>query len=105
MAVSYTYSISVDFIVNNTVNSNRLVLEIDGTSLSSLFEGRVDTEDDDCLIWFASALSGPQELILDALVAVHTGLPLPETGGINNCIFTVDGGYVYTGDMVPVNLR
>ena len=75
-ATKYTYSISGDF-PNAKEDSSRLSREILDSSISTPLE-RIDTDGDDCDIWFDDALSGGDKTTLDGLVAAHTGEPMPD---------------------------
>lgn len=75
-ATKYTYSISGDF-PNQKVNSSRLSKEIDQSNIVTDLE-RIDTDADDCDIWFDDALSAPDKTTLDGLVAAHSGDPMPD---------------------------
>lgn len=77
MATKYTYSISGDF-PNQKVDSSRLTKEIQDSSIVATLE-RIDTDGDDCDIWFDASLSGADQATLNALVAAHTGEPMPDT--------------------------
>jgi len=76
-ATKYTYSISGDF-PNAKEDSSRLSREILDSSISTPLE-RIDTDGDDCDIWFDDVLSGGDKTTLDGLVAAHTGEPMPDT--------------------------
>lgn len=68
---SYTKSISTDF-PNGKVNTSTLVNEINISPIAiSLL--RIDTEEDNCDIWFRDVLSSEDITVLDALVQAHTG--------------------------------
>jgi hypothetical protein len=77
-------------------------VEIQTSSIGAVLI-RIDTENDVCDIWFADTLTAPEETTLDAIVAAHSGEPLT-IGGLDttNHIFNELGGFVYTGDMVPL---
>lgn len=75
-ATKYAYSIQSDF-PNHKVNTSRLLSEIQGSAIVTALD-RIDTSDDNCDVWFKDALSAGDETILDGLVAVHSGEPLPE---------------------------
>ncbi len=77
-ATSYTYSISTDFL-NQIVATDRLTQEIQ-TSAIVIALDYINTNGDDCDIWFKDVLSGGDETILDGLVAAHTGDALPDDG-------------------------
>ena len=73
MAEKYTYSIGTDF-PNQKVDVDALAIEIENSSISvALVE--ITTKGDNCNIFFASALSGPEQATLDGIVAAHQGDP------------------------------
>lgn len=69
---TYTYSISLDF--PSGLNVNQFTIEVELSSLGPIFL-RVDVVGDDCNVIFSQALTAPQVVILDGLVAAHTPLP------------------------------
>jgi hypothetical protein len=75
-ATKYTYSIFSDF-PNHIVATDRLSQEIRASSIVTVLQG-INTIGDVCDIWFAAALSGPEQTTLNGLVAVHSGTPLPQ---------------------------
>lgn len=78
MAVTtYNYSISQDF-PNQKVDASRLTKEIDDSAITETLRG-VGVNGDDCSVIFDDALSAGDKTILDDLVAVHTGEPMPDT--------------------------
>ena len=77
-ATNYTYSISTDF-PNQIVATDRLTQEIQSSAIVIALDF-INTNGDDCDIWFKDALSGGDETILDGLVAAHTGDALPDEG-------------------------
>ena len=77
----YTYSISGDF-PNQKVNSDSLKNEIDESAIVTALS-YINTNLDDCDIWFGDALSGGDETILNGIVATHQGNPPPKV--INSC--------------------
>jgi hypothetical protein len=72
-ATKYTYSISGDF--DNGLNTARLEAEILASSITKGVKG-INTEGDDCDVWFKEAISSEEETVLDGLVAAHDGTPL-----------------------------
>jgi hypothetical protein len=74
-ATKYTYSITSDF-PNQLVDGGRLKSEIQSSAIITALD-YVATSGDDCDVWFKDALSTGDETILDGIVAVHTGEPLP----------------------------
>lgn len=70
----YNYSISEDF-PNAKVNTSTLSTEIVASDIAEDL-ARIDTEGDDCDIWFDNALSGGDETTLDGIVAAHAGEPM-----------------------------
>ena len=79
-ATKYTYSISSDF-PNQKVNSEKLTQQIEASAIATALD-YVNTDGDECDIWFADALSGGDETLLDGIVASHDGGPpvYPVTG-------------------------
>lgn len=71
----YTYSISTDF-PNGKVDTSRLKSEIQGSSISVALD-YINTSGDDCDIWFKDVLGPADQTSLDAVVAAHSGQPLP----------------------------
>lgn len=86
---SYTYSIASDF--SSGLCSNRLASEVQSSAIVTALD-RVDTDGDDCLVWFKAALSAGDETVLDGLVAAHTGEEL--------CAYTNPTYNQSTGGMV-----
>lgn len=74
-ATKYTYSIQDDF-PNHAVASDRLLGEIRASAIVTAVD-YINTDSDDCDIWFKAALSSGDEDTLDDLVAAHSGTPLP----------------------------
>lgn len=74
-STKYTYSIQNDF-PNHAVASDRLLSEIRASAIITAVD-YINTSGDDCDIWFKDALSAGDETILDGLVAIHSGEPLP----------------------------
>lgn len=68
---NYNYTISTDF-PNGRVGPDRLQQEVAASAISVPID-HIDTSGDTCLIWFPSALSGPDVAILDGIVATHSG--------------------------------
>ena len=77
-ATKYTYSISGDF-PNQKVDSDRLTKEIDADVTITTALDYINTEGDDCDIWFVDALSAPEVTALDTVVANHSGDPIVYT--------------------------
>ena len=75
-ATKYTYSVQNDF-PNHRVNPSILTDEIKASSIVTVLDC-ISVSGDDCDIWFADALSSPEETALDAVVAAHNGAPYPE---------------------------
>jgi hypothetical protein len=73
---TYTYSISNDFPADK-VDADRLGSEIRASAIVTALDS-ISTLGDDCNIAFKDALSVGDEAVLDALVAVHDGTPLPD---------------------------
>jgi hypothetical protein len=74
-ATKYTYSIQTDF-PNHKVATDRLLGEVSSSAVTIAID-HINTEGDDCDVWFKGVLSSEDEAILDALVAAHSGEPLP----------------------------
>jgi len=70
----YTYSISVNF-PNGKVASDRLTEEIQTSAIVTALV-YINTVDDQCDIWFVDVLSAPDQILLDGIVAVHSGEPI-----------------------------
>lgn len=85
-ATKYTYSIANDFL-NSTVASDALTSEIVNSTISGTLD-YINTDNDDCDIWFVDTLSGSEEPTLSGIVTTHSGTPLPpapavlETGSL-----------------------
>lgn len=77
MSTKYTYSISGDFPYQK-VDLNRLTQEIGSSSIIIALD-YVNTDVDDCDIWFMSTLSSTDQTSLGTVVSVHDGEPLPDT--------------------------
>ena len=71
----YTYAIHL--FPNGIVDSSRLTLEIQDSTISTSL-ARIDTDADSCFIWFRAPVSGSERAVLTALVAAHSGEPLPQ---------------------------
>lgn len=86
--VSYRYDVIDDFL-NDLVNGEALQKEIEDSAISSavilfvnvMWDGVPLREK--CDIWFDGPLSPGDEVLLDAVVAAHTGDPLPEVHPID----------------------
>lgn len=76
MSSSYVYSISADF-PNQQVSEDRFAQEIRLSAIVTALD-YIETMSDQCTVWFKAALSGGDETILDGLVAMHSGEPLPD---------------------------
>lgn len=74
---SYTYSISADF-KNGAIDSGVLWTEVKNSPISSAVSRKINTDGDNCYIWFNNPLSSGDLAILDNLVSVHDGIPHPE---------------------------
>jgi len=72
----YTYSIYNDF-PNHRIDGSRLHQEIANSTIVTAIM-HVNTNDDVCDIWFKDSLSGADQQTLNALVAAHSGDPLPQ---------------------------
>lgn len=97
MATEYTYSVSVDF-PNGKVDLSRLTFEIQGSTIVTALD-HIETNGDVCSIWFKAALSSGDTMVLDGIVAAHSGEPLsapiPALDSLNRAIIVpqaqVDG--------------
>lgn len=67
---SYTYN-------GQTIAPDRLAAEIRASSITIAYD-HVETSGGDCIVWFKAALSTEEQVVLDAIIAAHSGLPLPE---------------------------
>lgn len=85
VATKYTYSIQNDF-PNHRVASDRLLLEIRTSSIVTAIDG-INTDSDNCDVWFKVELSTGDKTLLDGLVAAHSGEPLPSPSQL----VTLDG--------------
>lgn len=74
-ATKYTYSIANDFL-NSVVASTPLTSEINNSSVSGTLS-HVNTNSDNCDIWFESSLSSPDETTLSGVVSTHDGQQTP----------------------------
>jgi len=94
----YTFSISNDF-PNGEINSNTLTYEIQQSSITHALD-YINTEGDDCNIWFKEALTPIDATsTLPAIVAAHQGnAPLEETHPE-----TPDGVPIVRADSRPLN--
>lgn len=73
-ATKYTYSISTDF-PNHKEDSDRLTVEIQQSAILTALD-HIDTNADECDVWFKAELSSGDETVLDGVVAAHSGEPL-----------------------------
>lgn len=97
-ATKYTFSVSVDF-PNHKVDSDRLTLEIRASTIVIALD-YIETDGDECDIWFKDELSAADVSVLDAVVAAHSGEPMPQPA------YEADGTPIFTlktrqGDDVP----
>ena len=77
-AVKYTYLIT-DFL-NDGVYAGGLGEEIGGSSITTVLS-YINSNPDECDIYFESTLTGPEVTTLDGLVAAHDGMePIVEAG-------------------------
>lgn len=74
-ATKYTFALSS--FPNGTCATDRLQQEIRASEIVTALD-RIDTAASDVDIWFRDALSAGDETILGALVAAHSGAPLPD---------------------------
>lgn len=70
----YEYSISGDFPAG--FDSDRMMVDVQGSAIVTALY-RIATAGDLVEIWFKAPLSAGDEVVLDAVVAAHSGLPLP----------------------------
>jgi hypothetical protein len=77
-ATKYSYSINNDTL-NGILNSVRLTDEIRSSDIVIAIS-HINTDGDDCDVWFKDSLSSGDQAILDSLVAAHTGEATPVTG-------------------------
>lgn len=93
METKYTFSIENDF-PNSKVAPDRLYSEIVESEIVTEFSRIVVGLDnaDDCDIWFMSELSETDETILDDLVALHSGEPLPPILPYGHFVFQLPSG-------------
>jgi hypothetical protein len=75
MSSKYTYNISTA-LPNNMVNTASLITEINSSVITIALD-YIETADGYCNVWFKAALSGPEELTLEGLLAAHSGVPAP----------------------------
>lgn len=74
MSENYTYSIAGDFLNEEIVN-DKLVEEIEASSIDSTGLLHINTDGDVCKIVFDGTLSSGDQTILDSLVGAHDGIP------------------------------
>lgn len=75
---SYTYSLSSDF-PNSSASIARLTKEVNESLSITVKLSGISNLADDIILTFMSALTGSEESALDAIIAAHSGAPLPET--------------------------
>lgn len=75
-AADYSYSVITDF-PNHKVAPDRLTKEISDSAIVTALD-YITTDGSTCNIWFKAVLSDPDEETLNAIVAAHSGEPLPE---------------------------
>lgn len=90
---TYTYSIQDDF-PQHCVSSDRLSVEIHESAIVTALDG-INTMGDVCDIVFKAELSTGDEAVLAALVAAHSGEPLPDIHEVR----TADGKLYVSPDM------
>lgn len=75
---TYTFSIATDFPASK-LDSSRLQRELDPNLVAIVPALKsINTSGDVCSIIYAAALSGGEETLLNAVIAAHTGEPLPD---------------------------
>ena len=72
----HIFDISSDF-PNGAVNIDTLTEEIEASSITKEVD-YIIIFDGDCKVYFKTALTGPEETVLDGIVASHLGLPPEE---------------------------
>lgn len=103
----YVYSIQDDFVINHKVDPTILQEEIVVSTITTeVHHIYVNLEQDECQVWFFDALTGPEEIELDAIIAAHTG---ELSGGFTpGEVGDFDGGQgdisIYFGDHSDVSL-
>ena len=80
MATKYTKSIQSDF-PNHAVSTDRLTQEIRESAIVTALD-YINTDGDDCDIWFKADLSSGDVIILAGVVAAHSGTPLPSNAPV-----------------------
>jgi len=73
--VDYNYSVTGDFPAN-AVAVDRLTLEVRQSTIAVALDG-ITVSADDVTVAFKAALSGAEQSVLDAVVAAHSGVALP----------------------------
>jgi len=71
MGTRYVYSIYNDTL-NSAVDTTRLTNEIKSSDITIALD-YINTDADDCDIWFKAELSAPEQVTLGELLAAHTG--------------------------------
>lgn len=89
-ATKYTYSIQNDF-PKHKVATDRLLQEIKSSAIVTAVD-YINTSGDDCDIWFKDVLSSEDQILLAALVAAHSGDPLPSEATVITTAKTTDEG-------------
>ena len=75
---NYTYSIQTSF-PNHKVACDRLLQEVRASAIITAVDYINSSADDDtCDVWFKDVLSDADKAVLDAIVAAHSGEPLPD---------------------------
>ena len=72
----YPFSIASDF-PTGTVATDRLARDVRSAAGISIALDRIDTAGDVCSVWFRDVLPTGEDTVLSALVAAHSGVPLP----------------------------
>jgi hypothetical protein len=84
----YGYLIGTDF-TNLKVATGRLNQEIQSSAIITAID-RIDTEGDNCDVWFKDSLSTGDEMILDVLIATHSGEPLKQIMEVHTDVATIE---------------
>jgi hypothetical protein len=88
MATEFNYSIQNDF-PNQAVDPTVLTVEIESSTIVPALDG-ININGDNCEIVFVSDLSAPEVVILNQIVATHTGIPFNNSAQRVNAIAAQD---------------
>lgn len=95
---TYTYPLT-DF-PNNAVAVDRLTLEIRQAAITIALDS-ISTDPTNATIEFKAALSGSEQVVLDTVVAAHSGLALPEPVNASGIPLVALAGRSNTVQMAP----